>query len=88
MEIQAKLRKTYMRVETNSQSDSEGSVNGVLVAGGGGATATTNNIYSALPDRSDSPIIENNKCPFQPTSMVYSMRSIGEFLLVLCFFHI
>lgn len=72
-----------MRVETNSQSDSEGSVNG---GGGGGGVndgvgnngvTAANNTYSALPDRSDSPI-ENNKCPFQPTSMVYSMRSIGK----------
>lgn len=82
-----------MRVETNSQSDSEGSVIGGVVGSGGGGggnsgigngnnSTLTNNAYSALPDRSDSPI-ENNKCSsFQPASVVYSMRSIGKFVVI------
>lgn len=90
MEIQAKLRKTYMRVETNSHSDSEGSTReGSGVGGGIGAvsalsgvgsllpTSATNNAYSALPDRSDSPA-DSMKCQNTATTVMYSMRGIGE----------
>lgn len=57
---------SYMRLDTNSHSDSEGSTSGVGVA--------TTTSYSVLP-ASDSP---PPMCPFPPTAMVYSMRGIGK----------
>uniref|UniRef100_A0A8D8FIC8 Tight junction-associated protein 1 n=1 Tax=Culex pipiens TaxID=7175 RepID=A0A8D8FIC8_CULPI len=63
IEIQSKVA-TYMRLDTNSHSDSEGSTSGVGVA-----TASS---YHVLP-ASDSP---PPMCPFPPTAMVYSMRGI------------
>lgn len=83
MEIQAKLRKTYMRVETNSHSDSEGSTHGGSINGGGVAvgsllpSSTINNTYIALPDRSDSPA-DSIKCQNTAAAIVYSMRGIGK----------
>lgn len=110
MEIQAKLRKTYMRVETNSHSDSESSTHcGISSTSGGGGvistseravgalasvgsllpTSVTNNAYSALPDRSDSPA-DSMKCQNTTAAMMYSMRGIGKlhhssWLKLLCF---
>ncbi|XP_062543881.1 putative uncharacterized protein DDB_G0282133 isoform X3 [Armigeres subalbatus] len=66
IEIQSKVA-TYMRLDTNSHSDSEGSTSGVGVA-----TASS---YHVLP-ASDSP---PPMCPFPPTAMVYSMRGIGKY---------
>ncbi|XP_053683164.1 putative uncharacterized protein DDB_G0277255 [Sabethes cyaneus] len=63
IEIQSKVA-TYMRLDTNSHSDSEGSTSGVGVA-----TASS---YHVLP-ASDSP---PPMCPFPPTAMVYSMRGL------------
>ncbi|XP_055527367.1 putative uncharacterized protein DDB_G0277255 isoform X2 [Wyeomyia smithii] len=63
IEIQSKVA-TYMRLDTNSHSDSEGSTSGVGVA--------TANSYHVLP-ASDSP---PPMCPFPPTAMVYSMRGL------------
>ncbi|XP_055604396.1 hybrid signal transduction histidine kinase A-like [Uranotaenia lowii] len=63
IEMQSKVA-TYMRLDTNSHSDSEGSTSGVGVA-----TASS---YHVLP-ASDSP---PPMCPFPPTAMVYSMRGI------------
>ncbi|XP_067643539.1 serine-rich adhesin for platelets [Eurosta solidaginis] len=63
-DIQAKV-SAYMRLETNSHSDSEGSTSGV-------GTATTAS-YKVLP-ASDSP--PPTACPFPPTAMVYSMRGL------------
>ncbi|XP_065089747.1 uncharacterized protein DDB_G0283357 isoform X2 [Ochlerotatus camptorhynchus] len=63
IEIQSKVA-TYMRLDTNSHSDSEGSTSGVGVA-----TASS---YHVLP-ASDSP---PPMCPFPPTAMVYSMRGM------------
>ncbi|XP_050094821.1 uncharacterized protein LOC126577336 [Anopheles aquasalis] len=63
IEIQSKVA-TYMRLETNSHSDSEGSTSGVGMA--------TTNSYHVLP-ASDSP---PPLCPFPPTAMVYSMRGL------------
>ncbi|XP_058464532.1 putative uncharacterized protein DDB_G0277255 isoform X2 [Malaya genurostris] len=63
IEIQSKV-STYMRLDTNSHSDSEGSTSGVGVA-----TASS---YHVLP-ASDSP---PPMCPFPPTAMVYSMRGL------------
>ncbi|XP_044313727.1 uncharacterized protein LOC108044216 isoform X2 [Drosophila rhopaloa] len=67
IDIQSKV-SAYMRLETNSHSDSECSNSGVGVA----TTAS----YKVLP-ASDSP--PPSACPFPPTAMVYSMRGIdGE----------
>ncbi|XP_037907048.1 tight junction-associated protein 1 [Hermetia illucens] len=65
VEIQSKV-STYMRLETNSHSDSEGSTSGVGLA--------TSGSYKVLP-ASDSP---PPLCPFPPTAMVYSMRGLGK----------
>ncbi|XP_055631855.1 putative uncharacterized protein DDB_G0277255 isoform X3 [Toxorhynchites rutilus septentrionalis] len=67
IEIQSKVA-TYMRLDTNSHSDSEGSTSGV-----GMATASS---YHVLP-ASDSP---PPMCPFPPTAMVYSMRGLGKYV--------
>ncbi|KAL7732884.1 hypothetical protein ACLKA6_006007 [Drosophila palustris] len=64
IEIQSKV-SAYMRLETNSHSDSECSNSGVGVA----TTAS----YKVLPV-SDSP--PPAPCPFPPTAMVYSMRGL------------
>ncbi|KPU78307.1 uncharacterized protein Dana_GF24213, isoform F [Drosophila ananassae] len=64
IDIQSKV-SAYMRLETNSHSDSECSNSGVGVA----TTAS----YKVLP-ASDSP--PPSACPFPPTAMVYSMRGI------------
>ncbi|XP_033149515.1 probable serine/threonine-protein kinase nek3 [Drosophila busckii] len=64
IEIQSKV-SSYMRLETNSHSDSECSNSGVGVA----TTAS----YKVLPV-SDSP--PPAACPFPPTAMVYSMRGL------------
>ncbi|XP_019894904.2 tight junction-associated protein 1 isoform X2 [Musca domestica] len=66
IDIQSKV-SSYMRVDTNSHSDSEGSITGV------GITTTT--AYKVLP-ANDSPPRET--CPFPPTAMVYSMRGLGK----------
>lgn len=66
IDIQSKV-SAYMRLETNSHSDSECSNSGVGVA----TTAS----YKVLP-ASDSP--PPSACPFPPTAMVYSMRGIGR----------
>ncbi|XP_053955129.1 uncharacterized protein LOC128861200 [Anastrepha ludens] len=66
-DIQSKV-SAYMRLETNSHSDSEGSTSGV-------GTATTAS-YKVLP-ASDSP--PPTACPFPPTAMVYSMRGLGKY---------
>ncbi|XP_050334360.1 tight junction-associated protein 1 [Bactrocera neohumeralis] len=66
IDIQSKV-SAYMRLETNSHSDSEGSTSGV-------GTATTAS-YKVLP-ASDSP--PPTACPFPPTAMVYSMRGLGK----------
>ncbi|XP_055911657.1 putative uncharacterized protein DDB_G0291812 isoform X2 [Eupeodes corollae] len=63
IDIQSKV-SSYMRLETNSHSDSEGSTSGVGVA--------TSGSYKVLP-ASDSP---PPACPFPPTAMVYSMRGL------------
>lgn len=60
-EMQAKLSQ-YIRVDTNSHSDSEGSTSGIGTA--------TDNAYHILP-ASDSPV---SSCPFSSsttTSLVY-----------------
>lgn len=60
-EMQTKLSQ-YMRVDTNSHSDSEGSTSGIGTA--------TDNAYHILP-ASDSPV---SSCPFSSsttTSLVY-----------------
>ncbi|XP_070070995.1 ras guanine nucleotide exchange factor B isoform X1 [Drosophila takahashii] len=67
IDIQSKV-SAYMRLETNSHSDSECSNSGVGVA----TTAS----YKVLP-ASDSP--PPSACPFPPTAMVYSMRGIGRY---------
>ncbi|XP_034103760.1 uncharacterized protein LOC117567712 isoform X1 [Drosophila albomicans] len=67
IEIQSKV-SAYMRLETNSHSDSECSNSGVGVA----TTAS----YKVLPV-SDSP--PPAPCPFPPTAMVYSMRGLGKY---------
>ncbi|XP_017138546.1 uncharacterized protein LOC108153227 isoform X1 [Drosophila miranda] len=67
IDIQAKV-SAYMRLETNSHSDSECSNSGVGVA----TTAS----YKVLP-ASDSP--PPAACPFPPTAMVYSMRGLGRY---------
>ncbi|XP_030567157.1 bromodomain-containing protein DDB_G0270170 isoform X2 [Drosophila novamexicana] len=64
IDIQSKV-SAYMRLETNSHSDSECSNSGVGVA----TTAS----YKVLPV-SDSP--PPAPCPFPPTAMVYSMRGL------------
>ncbi|XP_050073546.1 uncharacterized protein LOC126561442 isoform X2 [Anopheles maculipalpis] len=63
IEIQSKVA-TYMRLDTNSHSDSEGSTSGVGMA--------TTNSYHVLPASDSPPPI----CPFPPTAMVYSMRGL------------
>ncbi|XP_049298226.1 tight junction-associated protein 1-like isoform X1 [Anopheles funestus] len=63
IEIQSKVA-TYMRLDTNSHSDSEGSTSGVGMA--------TTNAYHVLPASDSPPPI----CPFPPTAMVYSMRGL------------
>ncbi|KAH8239198.1 hypothetical protein KR032_001782, partial [Drosophila birchii] len=67
IDIQSKV-SAYMRLETNSHSDSECSNSGVGVA----TTAS----YKVLP-ASDSP--PPSACPFPPTAMVYSMRGLGRY---------
>ncbi|CAD7003105.1 unnamed protein product [Ceratitis capitata] len=67
VDIQSKV-SAYMRLDTNSHSDSEGSTSGV-------GTATTAS-YKVLP-ASDSP--PPTACPFPPTAMVYSMRGLGKY---------
>ncbi|XP_055687784.1 uncharacterized protein LOC129792596 isoform X2 [Lutzomyia longipalpis] len=62
-EIQSKVA-SYMRLDTNSHSDSEGSTSGAIDG--------TSRSYRVLP-ASDSP---PPLCPFPPTAMVYSMRGI------------
>ncbi|XP_030385647.1 formin-J isoform X2 [Scaptodrosophila lebanonensis] len=64
IDIQSKV-SAYMRLETNSHSDSECSNSGVGVA--------TSASYKVLP-ASDSP--PPAPCPFPPTAMVYSMRGL------------
>lgn len=64
-EVQSKVSR-YVRLDTNSHSDSEGSTSGVGVA--------TKASYHVLP-ASDSPV---STCPFPPTAMVYAMRGIGK----------
>ncbi|KAL9902980.1 tight junction-associated protein 1 [Glossina fuscipes] len=66
LDIQSKV-SAYMRLETNSHSDSESSITGVGV--------TTTAAYKVLP-ASDSP--PPAPCPFPPTAMVYSMRGLGK----------
>ncbi|XP_040159979.1 uncharacterized protein LOC120898336 isoform X1 [Anopheles arabiensis] len=66
IEIQSKVA-TYMRLDTNSHSDSEGSTSGVGMA--------TTNSYHVLPASDSPPPI----CPFPPTAMVYSMRGLGKY---------
>uniref|UniRef100_A0A1B0D5E1 Uncharacterized protein n=1 Tax=Phlebotomus papatasi TaxID=29031 RepID=A0A1B0D5E1_PHLPP len=62
-EIQSKVA-SYMRLDTNSHSDSEGSTSGTVDG--------TTRSYRVLP-ASDSP---PPLCPFPPTAMVYSMRGL------------
>uniref|UniRef100_A0A1I8P3C5 Tight junction-associated protein 1 domain-containing protein n=1 Tax=Stomoxys calcitrans TaxID=35570 RepID=A0A1I8P3C5_STOCA len=64
IDIQSKV-SSYMRLDTNSHSDSEGSITGV------GVSTTT--AYKVLP-ATDSP--PRDHCPFPPTAMVYSMRGL------------
>lgn len=67
-EMQAKLSQ-YIRVDTNSHSDSEGSTSGIGTA--------TDNAYHILP-ASDSPV---SSCPFSSsttTSLVYG-NGMGQF---------
>lgn len=66
LEMQSKITQ-YMRLDTQSQSDSEDSI----------ANVATSGLYRVLP-ASDSP---PPMCPFPPTAMVYSMRGLGKFLL-------
>lgn len=66
LEMQSKITQ-YMRLDTQSQSDSEDSI----------ANVATTGLYRVLP-ASDSP---PPMCPFPPTAMVYSMRGLGKFLL-------
>lgn len=66
IDIQSKV-SAYMRLETNSHSDSECSNSGVGLA--------TMASYKVLPV-SDSP--PPAPCPFPPTAMVYSMRGLGK----------
>lgn len=56
-----------MRLDTNSHSDSEGSVTGIGIS--------TTAAYKVLP-ANDSP--PPAPCPFPPTAMVYSMRGLGK----------
>lgn len=65
MEMQTKI-SSYMRLDTTSHSDSEGSTSGIGIA--------TSGSYTVLP-ASDSP---PPMCPFPPTAMVYSMRGLGK----------
>lgn len=67
LDIQNKLRSTYMRLESNS--DSEGSTNGTGMA--------TNKSYSALPNRSDSPSVNNST--FQASSVAFSLKANGMY---------
>ncbi|XP_037034511.1 uncharacterized protein LOC119073253 isoform X3 [Bradysia coprophila] len=60
-EIQSKVAQ-YMRLETTSHSDSEGSVSNF--------GAATSGSYRVLPASDSPPPV----CPFPPTGMVYSMR--------------
>lgn len=63
-----------MRLETNSHSDSEGSVQGAGLS----ATAAHSAAVSAykVPEASDSPTPA--PCPSPPTAMVYYMRGLGK----------
>ncbi|XP_059612845.1 uncharacterized protein LOC132259297 isoform X2 [Phlebotomus argentipes] len=61
-EIQSKVA-SYMRLDTNSHSDSEGSTSG---------TADATRSYRVLPATDSPPPL----CPFPPTAMVYSMRGL------------
>lgn len=56
-----------MRLESNS--DSEGSTNGAGMA--------TNKSYSALPNRSDSPSVNNST--FQASSVAFSLKANGMY---------
>jgi hypothetical protein len=64
LEMQSKVA-TYMKLDTNSHSDSEGSTSGVGIA--------TSKSYCVLPASESPP-----GCPFPPTAMVYSMRGLGK----------
>ncbi|KAI8120276.1 Tight junction-associated protein 1 [Lucilia cuprina] len=64
IDIQSKV-SSYMRLDTNSHSDSEGSVTGIGIS--------TTAAYKVLP-ATDSP--PPAPCPFPPTAMVYSMRGL------------
>lgn len=55
-----------MRLDTNSHSDSDGSVSNFGVP--------TSGSYRVLPASDSPPPI----CPFPPTAMVYSMRGLGK----------
>lgn len=84
-EMQAKLSQ-YIRVDTNSHSDSEGSTSGIGTA--------TDNAYHILP-ASDSPV---SSCPFSSsttTSLVYGngmsqitavKNSKNLLVIFICFF--
>lgn len=65
--MQSKVTQ-YMRLDTQSHSDSEGSISGH------GHGVATSGSYRVLP-ASDSP---PPMCPFPPTAMVYSMRGLGR----------
>lgn len=65
--MQAKVKSSYMRLETNSHSshsDSEGV-----------GTVTSGN-YRVLP--SDETQLPPTVCPFPPTAMTLAMRGLGK----------
>lgn len=68
LEMQSKVT-SYMRLDSNSHSDSEGSTTGMP------HKSAMQNDYHIVPasDESPPPI-----CPFPPTAMVYSMRGLGK----------
>lgn len=65
--MQNKLSQ-YMRVDTNSHSDSEGSTSGIGTA--------TDNAYHILP-ASDSPV---SSCPFSSSTTTSLVYGNGEFV--------
>ncbi|TMW52777.1 hypothetical protein DOY81_002111, partial [Sarcophaga bullata] len=65
IDIQSKV-SSYMRLDTQSHSDSEGSITGIGIS-------TSTAAYKVLP-ATDSP--PPAPCPFPPTAMVYSMRGL------------
>lgn len=72
--MQAKLSQ-YIRVDTNSHSDSEGSTSGI------GIGTATDNAYHILP-ASDSPV---SSCPFSSsttTSLVYGNGKYTSLILI------